>query len=250
LYEFGMEQLAKKEIISRLQQNILLLEGYKAQEADTSGLVGLGPIEAAFPNKIFPTAAIHEFITAEPEHAAACAGFISGLLKTMMLKGGACLWISKARTLFPPALKTFGIEPDRIVFVDLKREKDVLWATEEALKCEGLAAVITEVQEISFAQSRRLQLTVEKSRVTGFILRNDQRKLSATPCVARWKITPLPSKTEDDLPGVGFPRWQVELLKVRNGNGGSWQIEWSANGFKPITEAPSIQVIERKLKAG
>jgi protein ImuA len=33
----------------------------------------------------------------------------------------------------------------------------------------------------------------------------------------------------DDLPGVAFPRWQVELLKVRNGKPGIWQLEW-ANG--------------------
>jgi protein ImuA len=63
--------------------------------------------------------------------------------------------------------------------------------------------------------------------------------------VARWKITPLPSELEEDMPGVGFPRWSVELLKVRNGNPGSWKIEWSDKGFVPIEEAVLIQE-ERK----
>jgi len=120
----------------------------------------------------------------------------------------------------------FDVEPDRVIFIDLQREKDVLWATEEALKCEGLAAVVAELREISFAQSRRLQLAVENSKVTGFILRNDLRKLTATTCVARWQVTPLPSGVADDLPGVGFPRWQVDLLRVRNGSPGSWKLEW------------------------
>ena len=38
----------------------------------------------------------------------------------------------------------------------------MLWVIEEALKCEGLAAVIGEIKELSFTQSRRLQLAVEK----------------------------------------------------------------------------------------
>jgi hypothetical protein len=32
----------------------------------------------------------------------------------------------------------------------------------------------------------------------------------------RWKITALPSELPDRMTGVGFPGWNVELLKVRN----------------------------------
>jgi protein ImuA len=151
-----------------------------------------------------------------------------------MVDGGACLWISASRTLFPPALKLFGVEPDRIIFIDLKKEKDVLWAMEEALKCDGLAAVIGEVSDINLTQSRRLQLTVEKSKVTGLILRNNKQKLATTACVARWQIKPIVSELEDGMPGVGFPRWNVELLKVKNGSPGSWDIEWSAGKFNLV----------------
>src|SRR5450631_649056 len=97
---------------------------------------------------------------------------------------------------------------------------------EEALKCEGLAAVAGEIPHIDFTASRRLQLAVEKSSVTGLLLRHRPRQLNTIACVARWQINPLPSELEDDLPGVGFPRWNVELLKVRNGKPGAWQMEW------------------------
>ncbi|MEJ7693343.1 Error-prone repair protein ImuA, partial [Daejeonella sp.] len=168
----------------------------------------------------------------------------------LMQHGGACLWISMRRTLFPPSLKVFGVEPDRLIFVDLKRERDVLWAMEEALKCKGLSAVIGELGEISFTETRRLQLAAEQSRVTGFVLRSDPKKLSATACVARWNITSLPSELETGMPGVGFPRWNVELLKVRNGNPGSWKVEWSAGQFRPVHE-PKEAVLElQSLKAG
>jgi protein ImuA len=147
--------------------------------------------------------------------------------------------------LFPPALKAFGIEPDRIIFIDLSKERDVLWAMEEALKCEGLAAVVGEIQDISFTASRRLQLAVEQSRVTGFILRHHPRNLNTIACVARWKITTLPSELEEGMPGVGFPRWNVSLLKIRNGRPGTWNMEWSAGAFHLIpdiiTSLPELQ---------
>ena len=224
----------KKNIITQLQKNILQWQGISVPQASSTRFPGLEQIEAAFPNAIFPGGAIHEFLTEEQEHAAACAGFLGGLLKVLMQHGGICLWIGTSRSLFPPALKSFGVAPERIVFIDLKRERDVLWTMEEALKCDSLAAVIGEIGEISFTESRRLQLVVEKSRVTGFILRKNTKKLSTTTCVARWRITCLPSELEDGMPGLGFPRWNVELLKVRNGNPGTWTIEWQAGRFVEV----------------
>ena len=126
-------QETKKDIIAKLQKNILQWQGFTPPAAGDDDTIGLGPVEAAFPNTIFPRGAIHEFLSATPEHAAASGGFIGGLLKALMQNQGACLWISMSRTLFPPALKIFGVEPDQIIFIDLKREKDVLWAMEEAV---------------------------------------------------------------------------------------------------------------------
>lgn len=238
----------KQAIINQLRQDILLWQGFKPPTEGLKEEIGLGPLEAAFPNGVFPKGALHEFLTELPEHAAASIGFISGLLQVLMQEGGACLWIGVSRTVFPPALQLFGVEPDRIIFVDLQREQDVLWAMEEGLKCEGLSAVIAEVRDISLTASRRLQLAVEKSKVTGFILRNDPRKLSTTACVARWKISPLASALDTGMPGVGFPRWNVELLKVRNGNPGQWKMEWSDNRFNPLPEFESNGMEEQGLK--
>lgn len=239
---------AKKDIISQLQKNILQWQGINVPQASTTRFAGLEKIEAAFPNAVFPTGAIHELLTEEPEYAAASGGFLGGLLKVLMQQGGICLWISTSRSLFPPALKNFGVDPDRIIFIDLKREKDILWAMEEALKCGSLAAVIGEIEEISFTESRRLQLVVEKSRVTGFILRKNTKKLSTTACVARWRIKSLPSELEDGMPGLGFPRWNVELLKVRNGNPGSWTIEWHAGKFVPVVIKRADIIVEEQTR--
>lgn len=231
----------KENIISKLRQDIVRWEGFRAPQPGMTGSFGLGPIENAFPDQTFPTGAIHEFLSSSPEESSACGGLISGLVSTLLKPGGVCLWISFTRRVYPPALKLFGVDPDRVIFVDVPFQKDVMWVAEEALKCEGVAAVICETREFSFMESRRLQLAVEQSHVTGFILRKDFKKENATACVARWRVKPVRSQLRSGMPGVGHPRWEVELLKVKNGQPGSWTIEWKNRGFKTITEQQIIK---------
>ncbi len=239
--------LTKANIIAQLQKEILPLQGYKPIANGIRFDGGLGPVKYAFPNASFPLGAVHEFFCSAAEDSSATSGFIAGILSSLMQNTGASIWISSSRSIFPPALQSFGIEPDKIIFVDVLKEKERLWAMEEALKCEGLSAVIGEVQEISFTESRRLQLAVEQSRVTGFIIRRNPKNL-ATACVTRWRIKPLPSELADRLPGVGFPRWNVELLKVRNGTPGQWQLEW-AGRFRHVSKLAAITK-DQQRKAG
>jgi protein ImuA len=226
----------KADIATALQSDILRLQGFK-RLSNSAADVGLGPMREAFPNASFPVGCVHEFLSSRAEDASATNGFIAGLLAALMNSHGTALWISSSRKLFPPALKSFGIQPERFIFIDLQKEKDVLWAMDEALKCGALTAVIGELRDISFTESRRLQLAVEQSNVTGFILRHTLRKPETTACVSRWKITSLPSISFEDLPGIGFPQWKVELLRMRNGKTGSWNIQWINGKFHQVMDA-------------
>ena len=238
-------QAAKRDIIQQLQKEVLLLQ--RTKRMSRQGLhTGLEEMEQSFPDHTFPLGAVHEFISNAKEDAAATNGFIAGLIGPLMEKGKIALWVSTKRTLFPPALNVFGIEPERILFIDLLRQKDVLWAIEEGLKCDALSAVIGELSELSFTESRRLQLAVEQSKVTGFIHRYNPRSENTVACVTRWKIKPLASDL-GGMPGVGFPRWHVQLLKVRNGKPDAWQIEWTASRFRHITK-PAFTLVEKQTR--
>lgn len=245
-----MIRLAKSDVFApdtyrELQTSILRLQGFTFSKNDSLNSE-LGPIRESFPNASFPLGAVHEFLSEQKEEAASTSGFIAGLLSHLMGNSGAALWISSSRTLFPPALKNFGIDPDRIIFLDMKKEKDVIWAMDEALKCRALVAVVGEMREIDFTASRRLQLAVEQSQVTGLIIRNNYRKLATTACVSRWKVTPLPSEWIE-LPGIGFPKWKVELLRIRNGKPGVWNVQWVDGRFQFANEvARPLQITKRQ----
>jgi protein ImuA len=234
-----MSPLKGADIIAELQADILRLQGFNTV-ASSALDIEWGPMKAAFPNRSFPLGAVHEFLTNGIEDLAATGGFIAGILSSLMKSKGTVLWISASRKLFPPALINFGVEPDRFIFIDLSKEKDVLWAMDEALKCGALSAVVGELREINFNESRRLQLAVEQSQVTGFVIRNNCKSINTTACVSRWKITSLPSDLVDDLPGIGFPKWQVELLRMRNGKPGVWQMQWVNGKLIPVYTSPSI----------
>lgn len=228
-------EVKKKEIAKRLQAKINALQGF----GKTSGGLEkdrLQPFSEAFPNHIFPIAAVHEFVSYEPAHAASTSGFITALTGKIMKSGDICLWIGNEKKTFAPGVKHFGIDPDQIIFINTPKPRDMLWIIEEALKCESLAVVIGEIRELGFTESRRLMLAVERSGVTGFIHRYCPSCENAVACTTRWKITPLASTIDDDLPGVGHSCWDVQLLKVKNGKPDSWQVSWSGGCFLPLTD--------------
>lgn len=248
-----MSGQAKAEILSKLQSEILLLQGFKPASLSAIN-PGLGPILEAFPNANFPTGCIHEFITPQWESIAATGGFISALLSTLMGDAGVVLWISHKKTLFPPSLSNYGVKPHQVLTIEVQRQKDVLWVMEESLKCPALTVVVGEVSQFDFTTSRRLQLAVEQSNVTGFVLQTSLKKISTTACVARWSVQPAISEPVDDLPGIGYPKWNVELQKVRNGRPGAWHVHWANSRFQVTTSADgkseSLNLDISQLKVG
>lgn len=224
----------KSHIISALRADILRLEGFRTAHGNTKPNVS-DPIQLAFPGAVFPSGVTHEFVSSSVENFSATGAFITTIISSLLNTQGAIVWIGGEQKLLPSALEPFGVLPDRFLFARVAKEKDLLWVTEEALKCAAVGAVVSEVNVMSFTASRRLQLVVEESRTTGFIIRPDRLKLTPTACVSRWRVSQLPSDSIDNLPGIGFPTWKVELLRVRNGQPGVWNVQWADQQFNYLT---------------
>jgi protein ImuA len=103
---------------------------------------------------------------------------------------------------------------------------------EEGLRAPGILAVVGEIGTLPAVASRRLQLAAERSGVTAFLLRRwydsgqaaRERALS-NAAVTRWRIAALPSRPMRDEPGVGRPRWRIELLRCRGNEPACWEME-------------------------
>ena len=241
-------QVARTDIIAQLQRQIMSLGGLRQASAMAPPGSGLRFMQAHFPNRSFPTAAVHELVCPAATEAAASSAFVLALLSKVLPAQGPTVWISRHQTVFPPALSGFGIPAHQLIFVHASSQKQMLWAIDEALKCEGLHALIAEPGAINFMQSRRFQLSVEQSRVTAFML--CQRQAMQNTCVSRWHIKPLPSVSQGGMPGVGPARWEVELQKMRNGRPGKWVVEWDGRHLKQVQEAAAEAARHLHRKTG
>jgi protein ImuA len=219
--------------IAQLRQDILHMEGFRPVVNPLMNSV-LGPLEEVFPLGAFPLGVVHEFLLDRERlrcSMAASVGFIAALVSPMLGNGGVMLWLSASRKVFPPSLIRFGVRPDQVIFIDIRRARDVLWAAEEGLKCSAVSVVVAEVGGLDLTISRRLQLSAEQSQATGFLIRNDTHP-GITSSASRWRITTAPSADFEDLPGMSFPQWRVELLKLRNGKTGTWTIRYINGKFE------------------
>ena len=132
---------------------------------------------------------------------------------------------------YGPGLDRFGLNSQQLVIVRTRRPSESLWVFEEALRCRGLAAVLTEIRghprQLDLTASRRLALRARESGVMGLLVR--QASAAAPGAAAtRWHASPRPASTIDDFAsGIGQPVWRLVLERNRNGPIGTFDLEWN-----------------------
>jgi protein ImuA len=123
-----------------------------------------------------------------------------------------------------------GLHPDRVIYAEAGSEKAILACFEEGLRHGGLAGVVGEVARLPMMPSRRLQLAAEATGTIGIAIRRWRRQAEAadfgqpTASTTRWRVTALPSSPLP-VPGVGRPRWLVELIRARAGECTDFEVE-------------------------
>ena len=107
---------------------------------------GLSSIDAALPQGGLALGHLHEVIEggAASEYAGLATLFAAGIVARL---SGPVLWCLRGRDLFAPALARVGLHPDRVIYCETWKDRDVLPAMEEGLRCAGLAGVIGEVTQ-------------------------------------------------------------------------------------------------------
>jgi protein ImuA len=226
-------ELLKTEGIEALRRRVARIErGVEGQAGDAIPVLpfGVGEIDRRLPGGGLMLGALHEVSGGGPdeEDGAAPAAFIAGLAARLD-EAKPVLWCQSGDDLYGPGLAASGLGPERLLLARARNAADLLWAMEEGLRTRALAAVVGEVADLPGPASRRLQLAAESSGVTAFALRRFRvpSKTARAPnaAVTRWTVAPLPSVPAPGEPGLGRPRWRLELWRARGGAPAEWIVE-------------------------
>jgi protein ImuA len=182
---------------------------------------GVAALDRHLPGVGLSLGALHEVVEGGPaaEFAGAATLFLAGIVARLT---GPVLWCLTRRDLFAPGLARAGLHPDRVIYAETLREREILPVMKERLREPGLAAVVGEVTRLGLTASRRLQLAAEASSVPAFVLRRwwtvAERDLTTLPAAAmtRWRIAPYASLAPPTPDGVGGRAPKRRKLAIRD----------------------------------
>jgi protein ImuA len=245
-------------VLDRLRRELCAAEAATGLTPDGGAALGLGisAIDGVLGGGL-SRGALHEIAAAHEMETAAATGFALALAARQALPsnesaartgasvvstritGRYLLWIAEDFSLaengapYAPGLDGAGIAPERLITVTAARDRDVLWAMEEALRCRAVGAVIGEMRSrgIDQVMTRRLALAAAAGDTLGLLLRttpHDEPSAAAT----RWIIGTAPSfragGADERCHGLGLPRLTARLVRNRRGHLGAWIVEWNS----------------------
>jgi protein ImuA len=232
---------SKAAVLAELRGRIRRMEGIGGADGSRFLPLGVPEVDDALPEGGLPLGCLHEIVGESDPFNSVATGFGAAILARISGQHeashqGRMVWITRNDDLYAPGIAAYGLKPERLIVVSARRDSDILWAMEESLRCRSLAAVLGEIGDIDMVASRRLQLAAEASGVTALLLRSAGRRLGATASVTRWGLSaapsrPIASRSTDEVPGLGLPRWRTRLLRCRGGQPGEWLLEWRGDGF-------------------
>jgi protein ImuA len=91
---------------------------------------------------------------------------------------------------FGPALGAQGLSPQRLLWVAAQVAAQRLWATEQALRCADVDAVLAWLVQVRPEQLRRLQMAAAEYTKLLFVLRPEQAQNESSPAVLRVWVAP------------------------------------------------------------
>src|SRR5262245_30440228 len=241
--------------IDRLRRQLCALEAATGLAGDCGVPLALGnPVIDGALGGGLSAGALHEIAAAREAETAAASGFALALAArrtslrgarndesaaSVLTPGRTVLWIAEDLSLaengapYGPGLDEIGIAPERLITVAGARERDVLWAMGEALRCRAVGTVIGEMRSRGIDQvaTRRLALAAAAGNALGLMLRtapDDGPSAAATRWIVGAAPFPRSGDGDEERHGVGPPRLAARLVRNRRGQLGAWIVEWNS----------------------
>jgi protein ImuA len=178
--------------------------------------LGIDTLHAHLPGPGLPCGVLNEISAATYGDGPAACGFLFALMAAASnMRSGPAVFVVHRRCLadlgapYGHGLMQLGLDPGRLLLVEVRSDKDALWTMEEALRSSAHPAMVGGWIEDG------LDLTLLRARPAG----------GTTAAATRWRITSAPAAC-DPFGAFAHPRWKAALERCRNGRTGEWLIEW------------------------
>jgi len=162
-------------VVQQLRRQLL-----RCQVTHATISTGYPTFDRLLPESGLPSGSVIEWISDEPGlHATTIALRCAA---EFLQQPGALAVVDPLNDFHPMSVEHLGIPLSRLLLVrpcapssaaisSQAQRSDALWALEQLARCPGVRVVITWVDRLSSTAQRRLQLAVEKSGVTVFLMR-------------------------------------------------------------------------------
>ena len=162
-----------------------------ARHASPAGVVASGHalLDAQLPGGGWPVGALCEILQTHSAQSewrlllpALCVAQGQGA------RPGAASWVvlvGPPHVPFGPALAAQGLDVHQLLWVKASASAERLWATEQALRCEGVVAVLAWLPQAQAASLRRLQMAALAHAKLLFVMRPAAVQWESSPAVLR-----------------------------------------------------------------
>ena len=167
---------------------------------------GFPELDASLPGGGWPVGAIAELMS----DAIGIGGLslLVPVLSRLARAGRYIAWIAPPYLPYAPALAQRGLPLQRVLLIQTRSLQQSLWATEQALRCPAVGAVLGWPASIVDKNVRRLQLAAEAGGSLGILYRPPEAARESSPAALRLRLHAAP----DGL--------VIEIQKSRGGAAG------------------------------
>lgn len=166
-----------------------------AQDAGPVLASGHAALDAVLPGGGWPVGALCEVLQAplQQHEWRLLLPALRGLLDAGVAGcSGAAPWVvlvGTPYTPFGPGLQAQGLDVRQLLWVRTEDAQAQLWSTEQALRCQGVGAVLAWLPLARSAQLRRLQVAAQAHHKLLFVMRPVHARQEASPAVLRVAVS-------------------------------------------------------------
>jgi protein ImuA len=143
-------------------------------------------LDAQLPGGGWPLGALNEILQPAGVHSEWRL-----LLSALARSGtGTVVLVGAPHPPFSPSLEAQGLAPRRLLWVAAPLGVHRLWATEQALRCADVDAVLAWLVQVRPEQLRRLQMAAAEFDKLLFVVRPEQAQTESSPAALRLWVAP------------------------------------------------------------